>query len=397
MPGFELFGEDERREVNEVLETGIMFRYNHEDVRNNVWKARDLEDEVKKFTGAKYAHAVSSGSTAVACTLAAAGIGYGDEVICTPFTYLATIEAVLFAGAIPVFAEVDETLCLSAEGIRNAITPNTRAVMLVHMCGAAANMDQILEVCWEHDLILLEDAGQALGATYKGKSVGLFGLCGAYSFDFFKITTAGEGGLFVSNSEKAYKMADSFADHGHDHIGSNRGMEQHPLIGFNFRISELHAAVGLAQMRRINQVLELNRRNKKIVRDILSEIDELSFRHMDDPAGDSATFLNYFLPTQAKAQEAFDQFAKDGLGGNNYWYINMYHFINQWDHIKDLKSPWRLPIHHINPPQDYHNLHLPKTQEVIGKLMSLGIRCSWSEEQAHDYGTRLAASIKKVL
>ena len=397
MPGFELFGEDERREVNEVLETGIMFRYNHDDVRNNVWKARDLETEVRNFTGAQYAHAVSSGSTAVACVMAAGGIGYGDEVICTPFTYLATIEAVMFAGALPVFAEVDETLCLSAEGIRKAITPRTKAVMLVHMCGAAANMDEIMAVCEEHNLVLLEDAGQALGATYKGTHVGLFGVAGAYSFDFFKITTAGEGGLFVTNSERAYKIADSFADHGHDHIGSNRGMEQHPLVGFNFRISELHAAVGLAQMRRINQVIELNRRNKKIVRDILSEIDGVSFRRMDDPDGDSATFLNYFLPNQKLAQSVFEQCAQDGVGGNNYWYINMYHFINQWDHIKGLKTPWKLPIHVLGAPQDYHNLELPKSQEVIGRLLSLGIRCSWTESEAEEFGHRLAGCIKKVL
>ena len=397
MPGFELFGDEERRHVNEVLETGIMFRYNHDDVRNNVWKARDLEAEVRKFTGAKYAHAVSSGSTAVACTLAAAGIGYGDEVICTPFTYLATIEGVLFCGGLPVFAEVDETLCLSAEGIRNAITPNTKAVMLVHMCGAAANMDEIMAVCREHNLKLIEDAGQALGATYKGTHVGLFGVAGAYSFDFFKITTAGEGGLFVTNSEEAYKIADSFADHGHDHIGSNRGMEQHPLVGFNYRISELHAAVGLAQMQRIHKVLELNRRNKAIIRDILSRIDGITFRHMDDPDGDSATFLNYFLPTQQKAQAVFDQCAADGVGGNNYWFINMYHFINQWDHIKDLKTPWKLPIHVVGAPQDYNNLQLPKSQEVIGRLLSLGIRCSWSEDEAAAFGEKLANSIKKVL
>lgn len=397
MPGFELFGDAERREVNEVLETGIMFRYNHDEVRNNVWKTRDLEAEVRSFTGAKYAHAVSSGSTAVACALAAAGIGYGDKVICTPFTYLATIEAVLFAGALPVFAEVDETLCLSAEGIRKVLTPDTKAVMLVHMCGAAANMDEIMEVCREKNLILVEDAGQALGASYKGTHVGLFGNAGCYSFDFFKITTAGEGGVFVTNSEEAYKIAGSFSDHGHDHIGSNRGMEQHPIIGFNYRLSELHAAIGLVQMRRIKEVIALNKRNKQIIKDILSEIDGITFRRMDDPEGDSGTFLNYFLPSQDRAQAAFDQFNSDGIGGNNYWYINMYHFINQWDHIKDLKSAARLPIHELGAPQDYNNLDLPKSQEVIGKLMSLGIRCTWSEQEAERFGLNLAKSIKSIL
>ena len=150
MPGTELFGAEERKEINDVLETGILFRYNHEAQRNNIWKARDFEAEVKKLTGARYAHAVSSGSTAVATALAAAGIGAGDEVIVPPFTYIATVEAVLFLGALPVFAEIDETLCLSAEAIRKAITSRTKAVCLVHMCGGMADMGALLQIGRAH-------------------------------------------------------------------------------------------------------------------------------------------------------------------------------------------------------------------------------------------------------
>src|ERR1700760_2222000 len=239
MPGVELFGSEEKKEVNDVLETGILFRYNHDAQRNGIWKAKDFENEVKKITGAKFAHAVSSGSTAVTTALAAAGVGAGDEVIVPPFTFIATIEAVLFIGALPVFAEIDETLCLSAEGIKKAITAKTKGICLVHMCGGMANMDEIMPIVKEHKLVLVEDAGQAFGASYKGTAVGLFGKTGCYSFDFFKIATAGEGGVMVTNDEAAYKLADSYCDHGHDHIGSNRGMEQHPIIGFNYRISEL--------------------------------------------------------------------------------------------------------------------------------------------------------------
>ena len=231
MPGTELFGAEERQEINDVLETGILFRYNHDAQRRGIWKAREFEAEVCKVVGAKYAHAVSSGSTAAQCAMVAAGVGAGDEVIVPPFTYIATIEAVLLVGALPVFAEIDETLCLSAEGIRRAITPRTKGVCLVHMCGQMADMDAIMEVVREHNLVLVEDAGQAMGASYRGTSTGLWGKTGAYSYDFFKIATAGEGGVMVTNDETAYKLADSYADHGHDHVGSNRGMEQHPIIG----------------------------------------------------------------------------------------------------------------------------------------------------------------------
>src|SRR6478609_10195287 len=168
MPGTELFGKKEKKEINDVLETGILFRYNHDAQRNNIWKAREFEAEVKKITGAKFAHAVSSGSTAVAAALASAGIGAGDEVIVPPFTYAASVEAVLFVGALPVFAEVDETLCLSAEGIRKVLTPKTKGICLVHMCGGMANMDEIMPIVKEHNLILVEDAGQAFGASHKG-------------------------------------------------------------------------------------------------------------------------------------------------------------------------------------------------------------------------------------
>lgn len=396
MPGMDVFGAEERKEVMDVLESTCLFRYNHEHLRNGMWKSRELEEVTAAYTGAKYAHAVSSGSTAVTTMLASAGIGFGDEVIVPPFTYIAPIEAVLWAGGLPVFAEVDETLCLSAEGIEKAITPNTKAVLLVHMCGAAANMDEIVAVCEKHNLTLVEDCGQAMGAFYKGKSVGLFGKAGAFSMDFFKITTAGEGGLCITNSEEVYHNMEQISDHGHDHIGDNRGMEQHPILGTNFRMGELNGAVGLAQMRKVGDIRTSKLKNKAYLKSRLAEVDGITFRHMDDAEGDSGTFLNFFLPTQAKAQAAAKQLAEDGLGGFNYWFTNMYHFINQWDHLKELRSPAKMAIHHLGAPQDYKNLELPKSQEVIGRLISLGIKSTWTEEEMKSFADKVVASIKKV-
>lgn len=397
MPGTELFGAEERKEINDVMETGVLFRFNHEAQRNNIWKAKDFEAEVRKITGAKFAHAVSSGSTAVSCALAAAGVGAGDEVIVPPFTYIASVEAVLFAGGIPVFAEIDETLCLSAKGIEKAITKKTKAVLLVHMCGQMADMPSILDVVKKHNLVLVEDAGQAFGATYKGTSVGLFGKTGCYSFDFFKIATAGEGGVFVTNDETCYKNADSYSDHGHDHIGNARGMEQHPVLGFNYRISELHAGIGAAQTRKVPKILEANRKNKTLLTNLLKDIPGISFATIPDPAGDSSTFLNLMLPDTESAKWAVDEFNAAGIGGFNYWYINMYHFINQWGHLKDLKAAAPLGIHHFVKPQDYNNLNLPKSQEVIGRLISFGIRCTWTEEEIKTLATKVAAAVKKAV
>jgi 8-amino-3,8-dideoxy-alpha-D-manno-octulosonate transaminase len=225
----------------------------------------------------------------------------------------------------------------------------------------------------------------------------LFGVAGAYSFDFFKIATAGEGGILVTNNQKIYKAADSYTDHGHDHIGNNRGMEQHPIIGFNFRISELHAAVGVAQTRKVPEIKKKNNYNKNYLQNLLSKNEAVSFAKVCDAEGDSATFLNLLLPDTETAKRVVDEMNKAGITGFNYWFTNMYHFINQWEHIKNLKTASKLPIENIGAPQDYNNLHLPKSQEVIGRLISFGIRCTWTEEQMHQLGDSINHCIKLAL
>jgi 8-amino-3,8-dideoxy-alpha-D-manno-octulosonate transaminase len=397
MPGMELFGDEERKEVMDVLETGALFRYGHENIRKGMWKAKEFEEEVCRYTGAKYAHAVTSGSTAVASMMAASGIGYGDEVIVPPFTFVAPIEAVFIGGAIPVFGEIDETFCLSPEGIEKAISPKTKAVLLVHMCGAAADIDGILEVCKRHNLVLMEDCGQAMGAFYNGQSVGLYGTAGSFSFDYFKVATCGEGGVTITNSKEIYDKMDQVADHGHTHIGDNRGMEAHEFMGFNYRISELGAAIGLAQMRKVPQMIADNKRNKKYLKNRLKEIEGLTFRNLPDEDGDSATFINFMFPSKELTEKAFNQFASDGVSGVAYWYTNMYHFINQWDHIKNASYPSRLAIHEIGCSQDYKTLELPKSQDVMSRMASIGIRCTWTEDELERYGDQLVNSIKKVL
>ncbi len=397
MPGMEVFGAEERKEVMDVLETKALFRYGHEHIRKGMWKTAEFEAEVCRQTGAKHAHAVSSGTAAVTSIMAAAGVGHGDEVIVPPYTFVAPIEAVVLAGALPIFAEIDETLCLSPEGIEAAITQNTKAVLVIHMCGAPANLEGIVKVCKKHNLVLLEDCGQAMGAKYKGKSVGLHGVAGAFSFDYFKITTCGEGGVTITNSKQIYKNIDQVSDHGHTHEGDNRGMEDHLVMGANFRLGEMNAAIGLAQMRKLPWILGQNRKNKKYIKDRLKEIDGLTFRKMDDESGDSATYLNLFVPSKAIAENLFNQFAKDGVGGVANWYTNMYHFINQWNHIRSMKYPSRLAIHDLEAPQDYNNLNLPKSEDVISRLISIGIQCTWTEEELVGYADKIISSIKKVL
>src|SRR6201985_1287410 len=204
MPGYELFGAQERKEVNDVLETGILMRYGFDGARNGMWKAKELEQQICKTFGTEHAQLVSSGTAALTTALAALGIGAGDEVIMPTFTFVASFEVILSVGAVPVLVDVDETLTLRPDAVRKAITPRTKCVMPVHMCGAMADMDALVAICKEHRLILLEDACQSFAGRYKGKYLGTIGDAGTYSFDFVKIVTCAEGGAIVTNSEDLY-------------------------------------------------------------------------------------------------------------------------------------------------------------------------------------------------
>src|SRR5277367_769405 len=336
MPGFELFGPEEKKEVNDVLETGIMMRYGFDGPRKGVWKAKELEAAICEITHCGYTQLVSSGTAALTTAFAALGIGAGDEVIMPVFTFVASFECVLSVGAVPVLVDVDETLTLDPEAVRHAITPRTKCIMPVHMCGAMADLDALVQICKEHKLILLEDACQSFGGRYKGKYLGTIGHAGTFSFDFVKIVTCAEGGAIVTNSEDLYVKLDGYSDHGHDHIGNDRGADLHPFIGYNFRISELHAAVGLAQVRKLDQFISINRKNHTMLKTILSELPGVSFRTIPDPEGDIFTHLSWFLPTEEATRAVVAELGRQGiLAGNFYWYDNNWHYIRKWDHLRN--------------------------------------------------------------
>ncbi|HNL82962.1 MAG TPA: aminotransferase class I/II-fold pyridoxal phosphate-dependent enzyme, partial [Chitinophagaceae bacterium] len=165
MPGYELWGEEEKKHVNDVLETGILMRYGFDTPRKGIWKSIELEKAITETFGCKYAQLTSSGTAALTTALAALGIGAGDEVIMPSFTFVASFEAVLSVGAVPVLVDVDKTLTLNPKAVKNAITANTKCIMPVHMCGSMADLDALQAICKEHNLFLLEDACQSIGAT----------------------------------------------------------------------------------------------------------------------------------------------------------------------------------------------------------------------------------------
>lgn len=381
MPGFEVFGDEERKEVQDVLHTGVLFRYGFDQARQGHWKAKEFEEAFARRLGAPYCHLCSSGTAALSIALAACGVGAGDEVIVPPFTFVATIEAVLHAGAAPVFGEIDDTLCLDPDGIDAAVTPRTRAVVPVHMCGSMAEIEEIRAVCDEAGLILIEDACQSVGAAFKGKALGTFGRMGCFSFDPVKTITCGEGGAVVTAEKDLYAAADAYADHGHDHMGNDRGLEGHSILGTNFRISELNAAVGLAQLRKLDAILEKQRSHKKAIKEALAQFSEVSFRNIPDEEGDSATFLSFFLPDETRARVVAKGLGEAGIDGCFYWYDNNWHYLRRWDHIKTLASAARLAIKGFDHCPDYTQVRLPRSDGIMSRALSMQIKLSWTEEQ----------------
>lgn len=398
MPGFELWSDAERKHVTDVIETGILMRYGFDVPRKGIWKAKELEQEICNTFGCSHAQLVSSGTAALTTALSALGVGYGDEVIMPSFTFVASFEAVISVGAVPVMVDIDDTLTLDPAAVRNAITPKTKVVMPVHMCGSMADMDALQDICKQHHLILLEDACQAIGGSYKGKKLGTIGDAGTFSFDFVKTITCAEGGVVMTNNKDIYIKSDGYSDHGHDHIGNDRGAETHPFIGYNFRISELHAAVGLAQIKRLDDFLTIQKKNHTVLKNILSTVPEISFRRIPDPAGDSCTFLSWSLPTVELTAAAVEEMKAQGiLAGNFYYFNNNWHYIRKWDHLKNSVTLNALSPELKEKVMHHANKDFSASDAIIGRNVSTAISLTWTEEQVKDKGEKMVAAIKKVL
>ena len=397
MPGFELFGDLERNEVNDVLDNGVLMRYGFDGMRNGHWKAKTLEQALQNTFKSKHVQLVSSGTAAVSVALASAGVGAGDEVIMPTFTFVASFEAIMMLGAIPILVDIDDTLCLSPKAVEAAITNKTKAVMAVQMCGSMANMDALQAICNTHKVLLIEDACQAIGGTYKGKPLGSIGDLGCFSFDFVKTITCGEGGAVITNHTPYYTNADHYSDHGHDHVGHDRGAETHPFLGYNFRISELHAAVGLAQVKRLPEFLEIQKRNYNILRNAISVIPEVTFRTVPEGGEESCAFLNFFLPDMEIANKVMEGFKDNGVDVCWNYYNNNWHYIREWHHLKDLKSLFPISKEVKKGLENLKTKDFSMSDHYISRNISCLIKLSWTEDEVHARAQKMVDAIKKAL
>jgi 8-amino-3,8-dideoxy-alpha-D-manno-octulosonate transaminase len=385
MPGYEVLGEEEKQELLDVLSRKVLFRYEFHDQRKGIYKVQEFERAFAAYCGAGYALAVSSGTAALRVALAAMGVGPGDEVIVPGFTFVATWEAVLDSGAVPVFSEIDDTLCMDPGDMEKRITPRTKAVLPVHMCGAQARIKEIADVAARHGIPVLEDTAQSCGGRLNGKGLGTFGKAGTFSFDSVKTLTTGEGGMIVTDDESLYIRASEYHDHGHVHDPKlSRGMEKRNFIGVNYRMMELQGGLGLAQLKKLDGViLSGQKRNKARIREVLERTGKVTFRSIPDPQGDTATFMIFFLPTREQAMEFNRVMAEEGAGAV-YWYANYWHYYEEWEHLLEGKSvlPTGYPFRDASGGKRcrFDRGVLPKTAELLSRALTIPIHIRMDEQ-----------------
>lgn len=352
MPGFELIGKEEQAAVNEIFEksNGVLYRYGLDDRRGKIFRVADFENKLAEKVGSKYCLFVCNGTAALKIALIALGVKRGDEVITQSFTFVATVEAILEIGAIPVITEIDKSLNMDPIDLERKISKKTRTIIPVHMAGVAAKMDEINSIAQRYNLPVLEDSCQALGATYKGRNLGTIGNAGIYSLDIGKAITAGEGGVLVTDNRDIYLKAREYSDHGHEQNPNvPRGEDTRSIWGFNYKVTELQGAIGLAQLKKLDYIIQKQRDNKKYIKDGIKDISGIEFRELPNPDGDASDTLIFFVESREKAHNIAKNLSKNGLGTKNLPDAINWHYAGTWRHVfynysefkdKNLEQVW---------------------------------------------------------
>jgi dTDP-4-amino-4,6-dideoxygalactose transaminase len=372
-PGVELIGEEETAQVLEVLSSGFLSRYGPADDPRFGAKVHQVEQQVAQLAGVQYGLGLSGGgSAALLVALLGLGVGSGDEVIVPGFTFVASISAIVFAGATPVLAEVDQSFDLDPADVEARITPRTAAIIVVHMLGGPARMDELKAIADRHGIPIIEDSAQAFGATYCGRGVGGIGKVGTYSFNEYKTITCGDGGMVVTDDAALYERMFAIHDQGHAPDRLESKYAPRPFLGMNFRMTELSGAVLLAQVAKLPRIVSHLRANQAIVRDMLEEVPDIGFRQLPDPAGDLATHLVIVLPSSDVARKVADNIGSIPLSESGW------HVYSRMNHLLERRTPTGkgCPFdcdHTDHARGEYRAGMLPQTDALLARSISIGI------------------------
>ena len=380
-PGMELVGEEEIEEVLQVLRSGYLYRYgittpDGDDPRFQ-GKVYQLEQEIAAMSRVRYAVAVNSGTSALLTAMAALGIGPGDEVIVPGFTFVASISAIVYTGAVPVLAEIDRTFNLDPADIRDRITPRTKAIMAVHMMGNPARLQELKNIADVNNLYLIEDCCQAFGAAYQGRPIGSIGHVGAFSFNIYKTITSGDGGMVITDDEELYRRAFAFHDQGHSPLRTGVEIGQRPFLGLDFRYTELQAAVLLAQLRKLPGLVDRLQSRKRHFKAALADLPGLEFREVLDAEEEVATILTAILPTAEIARNVAAEL-KTKVVAEAGW-----HVYNNMEHLLEQRMPtetacsFNCPHYaHQGGSTLYSKGMLPRTDDLLARSINISIGVS---------------------
>lgn len=385
-PGGMAINEEEEAAVLEVLRSKRLFRYYGPG--NSPSKVAELEAAFCAKKGTAYALGVTSGTAALICGLQGVGVGPGDEVIVPAYTWIASATAVLAVGAVPVIAEVDESLLLDPADLEAKITPYTKAVIVVHMRGAPCDMARILEVTKRHGLKVVEDCAQANGATYRGQEVGSFGDAGCFSLQFNKIITTGEGGVVVAQEREVWARAAMYHDAGA--ISKQHSMEE-LIWGVNFRMPEVLAAIALVQLRKLDGLLEAMRTRQRMLEAGLADVmahKGLQWRAKNDPVGDAAIAAVFFMPDKEGAARVVNALKAENIGASLLYerHVTDFHVYAHWVPVIEKRSwggrgsPWSW----AQRPIEYDHDMCPRSLELLGRAVHLNVSPLLSNEDVEE-------------
>jgi dTDP-4-amino-4,6-dideoxygalactose transaminase len=384
-------GQEELDSVTKVVASGSWFRYYGSG--SHCHAVETFESKMKTYSGADHVLATSSCTGALISSLSAMGIGPMDEVIVPAFTFIATAAAVIAVGAVPVIAEIDETLTLDLKDVREKISPRTKAIAVVHMLGYPGDMDALRELGKEKKLYILEDAAQAVGASYKDKVLGTIGDMGCYSLQWHKLISSGEGGCVLTNSQELYERAAIYHDDAHCFRGIDKGIPSFP--GVNYRMSEVAGALACAQLDRLPGILADLRQVKRRVIAALGDIAPFTVAPSHDADGDAGTTLTIQAPSTEAAAAFAEKTGSASIFSNQG---TNWHYYYHWDYILEKRSasgsgfPWK--VGDWQSPVEYSKDMCPRTLDILSRSFNFGINPSASDSDIKALAEKILKGIR---
>ncbi|MBO7171039.1 MAG: DegT/DnrJ/EryC1/StrS family aminotransferase [Clostridia bacterium] len=369
-------GKEEIDAVARVIHSKQLFKVNKGELQETM----HAEQELCEKTGAKYALLMTSGHAGLVSALTALGIGPGDQVIVPAYTYIATAMTVIQAGAIPVFAEIDETLTIDPEDVEKKITPATKAIIPVHIKGFPCHMEKLCALAKKYKLAIVEDACQADGGSFHGKRLGTWGDAGVYSFNFFKIISAGEGGAVLTNRRDVMERALIYHDSSACAYFGDQMSEFStvPFCGSEYRTNEITAAILREQLKKLDTIMGDLRKNKKYIMDALPECNYIK---SNDIEGDLGTSIGFYFETAAQA-EKFGQITgvKPTVHTGKHVYYDWKPILEKRGALNPLMDPFQMPANQGIIP-DYSVDMCPRTLDILGRVVYRDINPDWTNEE----------------